>query len=55
MKKIDITLNINTMNQWDAERFYNKLEKGLNPLHPTATMHLKKKIVEQLGYTPEFK
>jgi len=55
MKKIDITIKIENLNQWEAEIFYNRLVKGLNPIHPTGSMTLKEQIIKQLGYIPEFK
>jgi len=53
MKKIDITLKISNLNQWEAERFYRRLLAGENPIHPTISQHLTEQIVKKLGYTPE--
>lgn len=54
-KRFDLSVNLNNITPQNMEEIYNKLLKGLNPIHPTGTKALKEEIISRLGYVPEFK
>ena len=52
MKKLNISININNLNEFEARRLYCRLAGDENPLHPTAIKVLKEQIEKVLGYKP---
>ena len=49
MKKYDIDICIRNLNQWEAERMYNRLVLGKETvLHPTTQQVLCEKLKEKL-------